>query len=202
MHIIIAGTGKSSRNNTEALLEDYLSSNPDIKLVIPAFRGAFTPTQMHAAQLFNDKERPVIAIIRKDLEYSEMPEYSTSVELLETDDMLKEALRHTKGQKEGVFIAWNDDDPLSTALLQGATRIKVAAQDLTNGLLTIPPATDLDEDPEPNIPDEEKILEESNEYDDDDDDTCGFGYLSKEKVEELAQIFAKAIVKEFKDQSK
>ena len=201
MHVVIAGTGSSPRNNTEALVEDYLSTRPESTLVIPAFRGVLTPTQVHAAQLLVDKGKKVLTILREDASCEEVVEGAESVYIKDTDDMVKAALKYLDGQSEGLFIAWNDDDPLSTALLQAAAKSGITAQDLTNGLLTIPPAENLVKEDDVNISESEKVIEEDDDEDDEDstEEEAPFWDLSPTKLEEIAEVFAKAIAKELRD---
>lgn len=195
MYIVIAGSGKSSRNNTEALLEDYLQANPDCTLVVPACDNGFSLTQIHAAQFFMFKEKSVLAVLREDGE--EVIESSEVVEVDTEEEVLPKALSYLKKQKDGLFIAWNDDDPLSANTLLAATTSGIKAYDLTNGLMEITPSKDIASFDEPNIPEEEKIIASAEEADDELDED-GVQIFNIGQIEQIAQIFAKAFAKELK----
>ena len=193
MHIVIAGTGISARNNTEALLQDFIAANPDITLVLPAFRDTLTATQIHAAQLFEDNKLPVICIIKDDVECLIEAEVVPPIK----GDILETAMKYLKGQTEGLFIAWNDDDPLSVALLASAKRKRIKAADLTDGLVVITPPKDLKVEEEPVIPAEEDYEDddESDEY----DSTSFTALIDDETLRHIADIFAHAIAKQIRN---
>lgn len=196
MHIIVAGTGNSPRANTEALLGDFIDKYPDVKLVLPAFRSAFTQPQIHASQVFEDKGLDTILVTRSGQEYDYIPAYTKIMTIDEHEDILKVAVRYLKGQSEGMFILWNDDDPLSVGLLAAAKDLGVQAADLTNGLLPLVPPKDLTAIEDPIIPEEEQINEYEEDEDEDEDDIVESVEV---RIEQIAKIFAKAIAKELRD---
>ena len=205
MYILVAGSGKTSRSNLEALIADFISGqeNRDPILLLPAFNGGFTPAQEYAAQYFEHLGLRVSEMIYKDDDLTVGVAKLVTVEVDEDKDMLEQAMGFLKNQSKGVLILWNDDDQLSLSLLEQASKHGIEACDLTSGLIALTPVMP-SETPPVNMP-EEEMCDDDDDDDFDDDDDCDGDHgihifsLDEDYINKIAEIFAKAIAKELKD---
>jgi hypothetical protein len=195
MYIMVAGTGKSSRVNTESLIDDYLYKHKDPILVLPIFRSAPTEPQIHAAQMFSDKGYDIIVVGKEDIEIDGIAKANFSA----SNDILNDAFSVFEGQSEGVFILWNDDDPLSEALLAKSKDMGIKAVDLTNGLVSLVPSLNIktSEETEYNISAKEELID-VNESEEDDEETDEFDEATEiyNGVAAIVDMFARAVALE------
>lgn len=103
--IVIVGNGKTSRENVEALIDDYLYANKDLEFILFKSSMPLSDGQRFAEQYLKDKN------------------FSVTVSNSMPDE-----------PNMAVFILWDDDDEVSHSALESANKANVPAFDLTNGL--------------------------------------------------------------------
>lgn len=171
-HAIIVGSGKTSRTNVEALLDDYFYINKkDVLLVLPVVSGP-SQGQIYAAQYAKDKEIKTVVLAPTDTSLTGLP----SCTLNDSERPLEEVFSYFKPPKDSldVMILWDDDDPVCTEALARAKGLGITAQDLTNGLVAITPADGLVVPTPVSIPEQETLAgefvdEEEEEMSEEDD---------------------------------
>jgi hypothetical protein len=170
-HIIVTGNGKTSRENVEALVDDYIHANPKVKFTL-ANPVRLSEGQVWLKQYLTDKE----------VEFS-----------LELSDP------KITGKNSAMFILWDDDDPESLSSLAIAKENGIPAFDLTEGLNELVPQDSIKAANVPVIPEQEQMTEEEIEAEEDgEEDPEEFEDPLYEAVRIIADIFAEAIGKELK----
>ena len=169
--VVIAGSGKTSRANIEALMDDhYYANKKNVKLVLvdEVLSEAHVWAKQHAENLG-------IEVVH---EVGFPPD-------IVTDHM-------------AFFLLWNDEDPRCQDLLAVATSYGAPVFDLCDGLHAIQAVAGLAKTVPPVIPQEEDIeiepwveVEEDLEDTDDEDEPDPL-YAA---VEYMAEIFAEAIAR-------
>lgn len=166
-HIIVVGSGKTSRANIEALIDDYIYANPKVKFTLYSTQGLLSEGQAWLKTYLTDKE----------IAYG-------SESLLEITPEVKTAM----------FILWDDEDPESANCLAIAKERNIPAFDLTDGLVAITPTDNLVVVEAPHIPEKEQISEEVLETPEEDEDE--YEDPLYEAIHIIAGIFAEAIATE------
>jgi hypothetical protein len=167
-HIIVVGSGKTSRANIEALIDDYIYANPKVKFTLYSTQGLLSEGQAWLKTYLTDKE----------ITYG-------SESLLEI----------TPETKTAMFILWDDEDPESANCLAIAKERNIPAFDLTDGLVAITPTDGLVVVEAPTIPEKERLSEDVPEVIDEDEDDEYEDPLY-EAIHIIAGIFAEAIATE------
>ena len=167
-HIIVVGSGKTSRANIEALIDDYIYANPKVTFTLYGTRGALSEGQNWLKSYLIDKE------IAHDSE-----------PILEEKPKLKTAM----------FILWDDEDAESANYLAMAKEYAIPAFDLTDGLVAITPTDNLVVIEAPRIPEKEQVSEDVPETLEEDEDSEYEDPLY-EAIHIIAGIFAEAIATE------
>jgi len=135
-NIVVVGNGKTSRENVEALIDDYIYANKEIVFHLIS-TGKQSDGQVWAKQYLTDKK--------------------ISVEVGNTLETYKNA---------AFFILWDDEDDESVNALATAKEQGLPAFDLTNGLVEISPSETIEkiERPRPHVAELiEKVIEDNNE---------------------------------------
>jgi hypothetical protein len=125
-YVLVVGDGKTSRANTDALLEDYFYSKGNNAVLALAFEGKPSDGQVYAAQLAKDKSIDIVVFNIKN-DAPGLPACS----VIESTSPVKDAIDHLIGKKSSVFFLWDgkDTDALTRCIETG-----VPAYDLTEGL--------------------------------------------------------------------
>lgn len=172
-YIIVAGNGKTSRANIEALVDDYIYANPEIKFNICNSSG-LSEGQVWLKQYLDDKEIP----------------WENTKEPTPSEGSISSAL----------FILWNDEDTESLNALAYAKDNGLPAFDLTDGLVELVPQGDVQAVVAPVMPEQEVIPESEETSVDTEDEEYGEEFEDPlyEAINIVASIFAEAIAKELK----
>jgi hypothetical protein len=125
-YILIIGDGKTSRANTDALLEDYFYSKGNNVVLALAFEGKPSDGQIYAAQLAKDKSIDIVVFNIKN-DAPGLPACS----VIESANPIKDAIDHLIGKQSSVFFLW---DGKSTDALTRCANNGTPAYDLTEGL--------------------------------------------------------------------
>lgn len=187
--VMIAGSGKTTRANIEALMEDYYYANKNAVLVL-LYDKAPSDAQVWAAQHAHDHK---IQIVGVSPNWQEAPEgFPSGITITDSAQYRQDT--------SALFILWNDEDPLTQALVANAKEKNVPVFDLTNGLHRVDISKSVKAPEHPQIPEEEKVIEEaveeaeaeeeetSEETEDEEDPVYAAIYA-------IADIFADAIAK-------
>jgi hypothetical protein len=172
-NIIIAGRGKTSRANIEALMEDHYYANKNVKVIITAtdsMSDSLDWVSQHATDMKIDVKSDVGSTA-----------FQTTFESL-------------KGTDTSVFLVWSDEDLDCQSALVEARNYGFPVYDLTNGLYQIDGAPDIPKVTPPKMPPEEVVdvdeeIEDEELEDDDEDEDPLYAAL-----EVLAEYIADAVV--------
>ena len=115
--IVIVGNGKTSRENVEALIDDYIYANKNARFWLLSSNGSLSDGQVYAKQYLEEKKMNFV---------SDTENTNLQVELESSD-------------KSAYFILWDEDDRDAKVALSKATEHGIAALDLTNGLFVLTP---------------------------------------------------------------
>lgn len=207
-YVLVAGSGKTSRANVEALMDDhYLANGEKGYLVLPINKRP-TDAQNWAAQFAADSKKDIIIFAKSDAKFDTIQHASFAP----ADNPLEAAIATIKGDKSAAFLAWDDEDEECTDSLALCKEYGVPVFDLTNGLVPIYGVENLQTTNRPAPPiqetlfedavivqeaeGEEEVLEGEEEYDDEIEVTVTAA------IEMIAQIFATAIVDEIESRKK
>jgi CO dehydrogenase nickel-insertion accessory protein CooC1 len=173
-NIIIAGRGKTSRANIEALMEDHYYANKNVNVYVVS-NDALTDSLTWAHQHAEDMR--IACLIEEGVA-------ETFAGLASTDT--------------SVFLVWSDDDVECQESLGIATENNWPVYDLTNGLIQIQGAPNAPKVVEPIMPPEEVIVEE--EYEEEDDETSSDPLYDAIGV--IADLIAEAVFERLSDMQK
>jgi hypothetical protein len=141
--LLIAGNGKSSRLNIEALMNDYvvlLKQQSITPVVVPIIQSKASEEQIYAAQFAKEKGIDCIVYTPDESSVSSFPAGS----FVEAKEPLKEACKLVKGDSKAYgFLLWDDEDQLSADALATFSSKGIGCYDLTNGLTDITPVKGL-----------------------------------------------------------
>jgi len=171
--IFVAGNGKTSRANVEALVDDYIQANPKVQFSLCSSSG-MSEGQVWLKQYLEDKE----ITFTVDKEIKEI----SSVDL----------------DKQAIFILWNDEDTESLNALAIAKSLNICAFDLVHGLFEIQGKEGISGVVAPEIPIQEQINEYEVEPELEDDEEDEYEDPLYQAINLVASIFAEAIAKELK----
>lgn len=202
--VLIVGSGRTSRANIEALLEDHYYKNGKAGTLAVAYKTKPSPEQVQAIQFSKDKEKELLLFTTEDGRFDGAP--SASVEICE--DPVKGAVQFLTGLNSAVFILWSDEDPDCQNTLALCKEAGIPCFDLTEGLLPLTPSDTLKPIEAPQIPKQETLEYSSKEDDDDEeeeddeeeDDEDEEEYEEVDDVyfaiEALSKLIAKEVAKE------
>jgi len=204
-YVLINGSGKTSRANIEALLEDHYYKNGKAGTLVVAYETKPTPEQVYAIQFSKDKDKEILLFTTEQGRFDGAP--SASVEL--SSDPLSSAVDFLRGLPSSAFILWSDEDASCQNSLALCKDAGIPCFDLTEGLLPLTPSSDIKTVANPVIPkqeilsaedDEEEEDEDEEEEEDDEDEEDEEEYEEMDDVyygiEALAKFIAKEVAKE------
>lgn len=152
-YVLVAGNGKTSRANVEALMDDHYYANGEAgTLVIPVIDRP-TEGQVWAAQFAKDNNKQVVVIAKSGASYDTVPK-TTSID---SDNPFNEAVAYIKGQNSVAFLLWSDEDEDCLDILALCKEYGVDAKDLTSGLSNIHATEGLKVETRPPIPVQETL---------------------------------------------
>jgi hypothetical protein len=178
-YLLIAGNGKTSSLNVEALLNDYIillkqrKQRPVITLVCDSYPSE---GQQYAVNIAKEKEIELIAYVTEDSKAAGLPG-GTSFTV--TDAPYKEASKLFKDDSKAYgLLLWDDEDPRCLDALASFSAKGIPCYDLTNGLIDITPVVGIKPKKAPTMPltevnvephsdEEEGLVEELEEEEED-----------------------------------
>lgn len=155
-YAIIAGNGITSRNNVEALVEDFLYiPDKNVTLLFP-YNTRLSDGQAYASQFVSEAGFPVLTFSAKS--------HSNPFEA---------AFEEVGSAEAKVLLLWDDDDEECLNVLKIAKDKGIKSYDLCQGLIAIEPSESIDSYVAPVVPPQESrvvVDEETVESDSDDDE--------------------------------
>ena len=131
MYLIVAGSGKTSRANTEALLKDYFDKVglDNVHLVLPYVTDPDV-VQTQALQLILDlTEEPAVTTFSSEAD-------DMYGEFVSSESPYLDAANFAKANAVAL-IAPNDDDPKTLDILWACKKHNITVLDISNGLLEV-----------------------------------------------------------------
>jgi hypothetical protein len=142
--LFVAGNGQTSKNNIEALLNDYIVplKQQNIKpVIVPIVLNRASEGQVIAAKFAREKGLDCVVYTPDASRLSAFP----AADFHEAKEPLKEACKLYKGATSKVygFLLWDDEDQDSADALVTLSAKGIGCYDLTNGLTDITPVAGL-----------------------------------------------------------
>jgi len=213
-YVLVAGSGKTSRANIEALLEDHYYAKGKNGTLVVTYQTKPSPEQVQAIQFSKDKDKDLLLFTTANGRFDGAP--SASVEL--SDDPVSSALSFLKGLDASAFLLWADEDSDCQNILALAKEVGIPCFDLTEGLLPLTPSEDIKPSQTPVIPEQETLEykskkeedeeedDEEEEEEDDDEDEDEEEYEEMDDVyfglEAIAKFIAKEVAKQVVEELK
>jgi len=214
-YLLIAGNGKTSNINVEALLNDYLimlkqqKQEPIITLVYDDYPSE---GQQFAANVAKEKNLQILAYLTDESKAVGLPKGTT---FTVSKSPYKDASKLFAGDSKAYgFLLWDDEDPRCLDALASFSAKGIPCYDLTKGLLDITPVSGIKAQKAPKMPVEEVEVvntpedgsegllegveddfEDSEEYTEEEEELMARLYDS---MLEFAKVMAKMIVSEVK----
>lgn len=217
-YLLVAGNGKTSRNNVEALLNDYvvlLRQRKNEPIIVLVYDDKPSEGQVWASHYAKDQGISCVVYTRKDA--STMAVQTAT--LYESETPYKEASKLVKGDSLAYgFLLWDDEDQSCFDALSTFSSKGISCYDLTNGLYDIAPASGLKPVTTPQPPVQERIvhkaqekLEESveddeEEFEDEDEDEEEEDEVTQDEdmeeiylaIETMGKVMARGFFAEFR----
>lgn len=179
-HVIIAGNGKTSRANLEALMSDYYQAEKNQVTLELYSEGELSDAQVWAKQQAVDLGIKV------------------------TESLHSKAV--PASDSTSFFVLWADEDPLCQTIMSVAKSLDLRVFDLTNGLHELLASTEAKPYVAPEIPKDEKAeepepepeVEEAPEDEDEDEDSDPL----MEAVYDLVEALAEAVMARLYEKAK
>lgn len=169
-YVLVAGNGKTSRANVEALMDDHYYANGDAGTLIIPVLDKPTEGQIWAAQFAKDNNKQITIIAKPGASYEVLPKTA----YLESANPLEESVAAIKGHDSVAFLLWSDEDENCSDILALCKEYGVDAKDLTNGLTNIHATDGLKFEARPPVPVQEtlpvKVKEEEEEEDEEEEE--------------------------------
>jgi hypothetical protein len=194
-YILVSGSGKTSRINIEALLDDHFFANAGEPVVVIPVEDKVSDGQIWAAQFSAEKEKKVL--VYSKTEVSALKIHGVSLEL--SDDPVKEAITDFKQNKVAAFLLWNDEDEDCLRTLKYCHDNSVPVFDLTDGLREVKNVKSITIQEKSTPPKEEvdgvlTLEQEDEEYEEEYEETAEEALYAA--VQEIARIFVEMISEE------
>lgn len=203
-HVLILGSGETSRANVDALLDDYFFNKKDKQVIVLAFNKQASQGQVFAAQFAKDNNKELVIFANEGFISAGLPQASVN----HSASPVKDAIDSSKGVETDVFMLWSDEDMETANIISLVSEAGIPAFDLTDGLTKINASKDIEKVETPTMPAVEttvakeehpSLFEESEEeegdeedYEEVDDDV----FAIAESISAFAKIVAKEVVKE------
>ena len=214
-YLLVAGNGKTSRNNVEALLNDYvvlLRQRKNEPIIVLVYDDKPSEGQVWASHYAKDQGLNCVVYTKKDASNLAVQ----TATLYESETPYKEASKLVKGDSMAYgFLLWDDEDQACFDALSTFSAKGIGCYDLTNGLYDIAPAAGLKPVTTPEPPVQEQIVakpqpapieaveaeEDDSEDDDEEDDEDDIADDMEEvyfAFENLGKIMARGFFAEFR----
>ena len=128
--VLVAGSGESSRANTEALMEDFYYAKGAEGTLVLAYEKMPTKSQIFAAQYAKENKKEIMVFCHDDAQTTGIPGASQSA----SNSPVKDATEFLKGQDAVAFLLWAEDD---VDLLVQCKESGIPAQNLCDGLVPL-----------------------------------------------------------------
>lgn len=151
--VLVAGSGTSSRANTEALMEDHYYANGSEGTFVLAFDKSPTRSQTVAAQYAQEQKKDIVIFCHPGGMTAGLPAGT----LVESATPIVEAIEFLKGKKATAMLLWADEDSHCSLALHEATAVGIPCFDLSNGLLPLTEVSGAEAPIEPKIPQQEQL---------------------------------------------
>lgn len=127
---MVAGEGITSRENVEAILEDYFYANKgaDNAMVVP-FTKAPSRGQVYAMQMAKDNKTEVIIYAPSDARLENVDK--SSIEF--SDSPIVDAISLIKPMNHKAYVLWSDDSQEAVEVVQACKEADISVYDLTSG---------------------------------------------------------------------
>lgn len=196
-YVLVAGSGKTSRANVEALMDDHYYANGDNGAVVIPVIDRPTEGQIWAAQFAKDSNKQVIVIAKPGASYDSIPKTSHS----ESDSPIATAVATIKGDNSVAFLLWSDEDENCLDALALCKEYGVQAKDLTSGLSNITPNDGLVVQERPPVPVQEtlpiKPKEEVEDEDIEEEEDIDEEELEEDEEQDYDLTYALEVIAEF-----
>ena len=132
--VAVLGDGTMTRKHTVALLDDYKTATPDLRLLIPADDESFSDAVRFAADWALDRGVDLVFFVGSDT--SDTPDFEDYGGVLTTEvDDVVDALTSAA---DSLFLAWNEEEAEDyEALAEESIKAGKQVFDLTDGLFPI-----------------------------------------------------------------
>lgn len=129
-YVMVAGEGETSRENVEAILEDYFYANKgtDNAMVVP-FTKAPSRGQIYAMQMAKDNKTEVIIYAPSDARLENVDK--SSIEF--SDSPIRDAISLIKTMNHKAYVLWSDDSQEAVEVVQSCKESDISVYDLTSG---------------------------------------------------------------------
>ena len=206
-HILILGSGETSRANVDALLDDYFFNKKDNYVIVLAFNKQASQGQAFAAQFAKDNNKELVIFANEDFISAGLPQSTVN----HSNTPVKDAISSSKGIETEVFMLWSDEDMETANIISLVSEAGMPAFDLTDGLSKINVSKNVKTVEAPSMPEveattakeehpslfdeeEEEESDDEEEYEEVDDDA----FAIAEAISSFASLVAKEVVKELK----
>ena len=132
--VIIAGSGETSRENLDALLDDHFFANGAGGVLLLPANHRLSTAQAWAAQLATQRNKEVVVVGAEGMSLAGIGKAS----LLVSDNPLEDSLKNTDGEETDCFILWDPEDRDSHEMLRLCGTYGLPAYNLCDGLSDIP----------------------------------------------------------------
>lgn len=207
-HVLVLGSGETSRANVDALLDDYFFNKKDKYLIVLAFNKQASQGQAFAAQFAKDNNKDLVVFANEGFISAGLPQASVN----HTASPVKDAIDFSKGIETEVFMLWSDEDMETANIISLVSESGLPAYDLTDGLTKIQASANIQRTESPVMPEveattakeEHPSLFEEEEEDEEDEDESEYEEVDDdvfsiaESISAFAKIVAKEVVKEMK----
>lgn len=129
-YVLVAGEGETSRENVEAILEDYFYAHKgeDLVMVVPFYKSP-SRGQVYAMQMAKENKAEIIVYAPQSARLENTEKASLEV----TDTPISSAVDLVKGLATSAYILWSDEGSEALQTLEACRAESVAAYDLTAG---------------------------------------------------------------------
>lgn len=128
--VLVAGSGESSRANTEALMEDHYYAKGAEGTLVLAYDKQPTKSQIFAAQYAKENKKDIMVFCNEDAQTTGIPGASQSP----TSTPVEDATKFLNGQDAVAFLLWSEDD---VAFLVECQKNGIPASNLCDGLVPL-----------------------------------------------------------------
>jgi len=137
-YVMVAGEGDTSRENVEAILEDffYAHKGEESTMVVP-FKKVPSRGQVYAMQMAKDNKAEVIIYSHSDARLENVDK--SSIEF--SDDPIEGAISLIKPMNAKAYVLWSDDSQEAVEVVQACKEADISVYDLTSGGIPLNTAT-------------------------------------------------------------